>query len=187
MKYTTKSYWILVALFVCLALSFAFTTNIYSLSSINPLITSKTGEGKYPSNIIFKIDGIDYSVEKNYYEIITNSGQYIFKIVNPSSFLNPEDDENGIIQIPLQVQKGLLDMNTPYTACVKVVEDSDNFGNKISCQHRYLSYNNDQDEIDLTKSSSIAEYNQNNNNTILNDNENSNINSSGYAIIRLSL
>jgi hypothetical protein len=65
-----------------------------------------------------------------------------------------------------------------------VIENSNNFGNKI-CQHRYLSYNNDQDEIDLTKSSSIAEYY--NNNTILNDNENSNINTSGYAIIRLSL
>ena len=120
MKYTTKSYWILVALFVCLALSFAFTTNIYSLSSINPLIASKTGEGKYPSKIMFKIDGIDYSVKQILIEIITNSGQNISKIVNPTSFLNPEDDENGIIQIPLQVQKGLLDMSVPYTACVKV-------------------------------------------------------------------
>ncbi len=138
----------MAALFVCLALSFAFT-NIYSLSSINPLIANKTGEGKYPSKIMFKIEGIDYSVKQILIEIITNSGQYIFKIVNPTSFLNPEDDENGLIQIPLQVQKGLLDMNIPYTACVKVVEDSDNFGNKISCQHRYLSYNNDQDEIDF--------------------------------------
>ncbi|MGN6350283.1 MAG: hypothetical protein ACTHL3_02335 [Candidatus Nitrosocosmicus sp.] len=182
MKYTTKSNMILVAAFVCLALSFAFT-NIYYSSS---LIANKTGEGKYPSKIMFKIDGIDYSVKEILIEIITKSGQNISKIVNPTSFLNPEDDENGMIQIPLQVQKGLLDMGIPYTACVKVIEDSDNFGNKISCQHLYLSYNNDQDEIDLTKSSSIAEYNHNNN-TILNDNEESNTNSSGYAIIRLSL
>jgi len=185
MKLTTKSYLILVALFVCLVLSFAFT-NIYSLSSPNSLIANETGEEKYPSKIMFKIDGIDYSIKKILIEIITNSGQNISQIVNPISFLNPEDDETGIIQVPLQVQKGLLDMSISYTACVKVVEDSDNFGNKFSCQHRYLSYNNDQDEIDLTKSSSIAEYNHNNN-TIVNDNENPNINSSGYAIIRLSL
>jgi hypothetical protein len=181
MKYTTKSNMILVAAFVCLALSFAFT-NIYYSSS---LIANKTGEGKYPSKIMFKIDGIDYSVKEILIEIITKSGQNISEIVNPTSFLNPEDDENGMIQIPLQVQKGLLDMDIPYTACVKVIEDLDNFGNKISCQHLYLSYNSDQDEIDLTKSSSIAEYDHNNN-TILNDNE-SNTNSSGYAIIRLSL
>ena len=184
MKYTTKSYLILVALFLCLALAFSFTDG-HSLSSSNSLIVNKTGEGKYPSKVMFKIDGIDYSVKKILIEIITNSGQSISNIINPICFLDPEDDENGMILVPLQVQKGLLDISVPYTACVKVVEDSDNFGNKISCQHRYLSYNNDQDEIDLTKSSSIAEYS--NNNTILNDNENSNINTSGYAIIRISL
>jgi len=48
MKHTTKSYLILVALFVCLVLSFAFT-NIYSLSSPSSLIANKTGEEKYPS------------------------------------------------------------------------------------------------------------------------------------------
>jgi len=76
-------------------------------------------------------------------------------------------------------------MSIPYTACVKVIEYSDNLGNKISCQHRYLIYNNDQDEIDLTKSSYITEY-KNNNKTILN-NKSPDINPSGYAIIRLSL
>jgi hypothetical protein len=40
-------------------------------------------------------------------------------------------------------------MNIPYTVCVKVVEDTDKLGNKISCQHRYLIYNNDQHEIDF--------------------------------------
>jgi hypothetical protein len=184
MKHPTKSCMILVALFLCLVLSFSFT-EIHSLSSSSPLIANKTGEGKYPSKIMFKIDGIDYSVKKILIEIITNSGQNISKTVNSISFLNPEDDETGIIQVPMQVQKGLLDMSIPYTACVKVIEDSDNFGNKISCQHRYLSYNNDQDEIDLTKSSSNAKYG--NNNTNLNENEKPDFISSGYAIIRLSL
>ena len=115
--------------------SLSFTDG-HSLSSSNSLITNKTGEGKYPSKVLFKVDGIDYSVKKILIEIITNSGQNISKIINPISFLNPEDDENGMIQVTLQVQKGLLDISVPYTACVKVIEDSDNFGNKISCQHR---------------------------------------------------
>ena len=184
MKHTAKSYLILVALFLCFAIIFSFTDTKY-LGSSNSLITNETGEGKYPSKVMFKVDGIDYSVKKILIEILTNSGHNISKIINPISLLNPEDDENGMIQVSLQVPKGLLDISVPYTACVKVIEDSDNFGNKISCQHRYLSYNNDQDEIDLTKSSSIAEYK--NNNTNLNENENPDISPSGYAIIRLSL
>src|ERR1700712_4584572 len=114
MKFTIRSYIIIGVLSFILFSSFT----VICISFINAIISpvmNKTGEGRYPSKVIFKIDGIDYSTKKIIVEIITGYGQNISKIINPIPLLNPEDDGNGIIQVPVEVKKGLLDMSVRYT------------------------------------------------------------------------
>ena len=39
----------------------------------------------------------------------------------------------------MKVEKGLLDIGDTYTACIKVIQDTDKYGNKQSCQQGALT------------------------------------------------
>jgi hypothetical protein len=91
------------------------------------------------TDILMKIDGIDHSTVKVKVWVTADGGREISKTFNPVPLLNPEDDDRGLILVPMKVGKGLLDIGETYTACIKVIEDTDKFGNKQSCQQGALT------------------------------------------------
>ena len=107
-------------------------------SSTPPLKEDQTAASEDSTGIIMKIDGIDHSTVKVKIWVITNNGQEISKTFNPIPLLNPEDDDRGLIFVPMQVDKGLLNIGDTYTGCIKVIQDTDKYGNKQSCQQSVL-------------------------------------------------
>jgi hypothetical protein len=91
------------------------------------------------TDILMKIDGIDHSTVKVKVWVTADGGREVSKTFNPVPLLNPEDDDRGLILVPMKVEKGLLDIGDTYTACIKVIEDTDKFGNKQSCQQGALT------------------------------------------------
>jgi hypothetical protein len=87
------------------------------------------------SKFILKIDGLDYSTLKAKVWVTTSSGITISKIIKPVSLLDPTDDNNGIIQVPLVLKKGLIKTGERFTACIKVLSDSDSFGDHLACKN----------------------------------------------------
>ena len=84
------------------------------------------------------------------------NGQEISKTFNPIPLLNPEDDDRGLIFVPMQVDKGLLDIGDTYTGCIKVIQDTDNYGNKQSCQQSVLKLADAQEASSSLRSASAA-------------------------------
>jgi hypothetical protein len=91
------------------------------------------------TDILMKIDGIDHSTVKVKVWVTADNGREISKTFNPVPLLNPEDDDRGLILLPMKVEKGLLDIGDTYTACIKVIQDTDKYGNKQSCQQGALT------------------------------------------------
>ena len=91
------------------------------------------------TDILMKIDGIDHSTVKVKVWVTAYDGREISKTFNPVPLLHPEDDDRGLILLPMKVEKGLLDIGDTYTACIKVIQDTDKYGNKQSCQQGTLS------------------------------------------------
>lgn len=91
------------------------------------------------TDILMKIDGIDYSTVKVKVWVAADGGREISKTFNPIPLLDPEDDDRGLIFVPMKAEKGLLDIGDAYTACIKVIEDTDKYGNKQSCQQSVLT------------------------------------------------
>ena len=116
----------------------------------------KKATGENSTDIIMKIDGIDHSTIKVKVWITTNNGQEISKTFNPIPLLNPEDDDRGLIFVPMQVDKGLLDIGDTYTGCIKVIQDTDNYGNKQSCQQSVLKLADAQEASSSLRSASAA-------------------------------
>ncbi|MDQ6722862.1 MAG: hypothetical protein M3Z01_01165 [Thermoproteota archaeon] len=141
-----------------------------------------TGEGINPTHVVLRIDGIDYSTKLIMVSIKANNGQNITTIFNPIPLLNPEDDNVGSIEFPIHIQKGLITMGVKYTACIKVIESTNKFGNKISCQKQFLSYNNQQDQLNVKTQNKTPTKN-----VIPKDKGNTGNVSGGFAIMRLSL
>src|SRR5919112_583972 len=90
------------------------------------------------TDVLMKIDGIDYSTVKVKVWIAADGGREVSKTFNPVPLLDPEDDDRGLIFVPMKVEKGLLDIGDTYTGCIKVIEDTDKYGNKQSCQQSVL-------------------------------------------------
>ena len=99
---------------------------------------NKTATPKGITDVLMKIDGIDHSTVKVKVWITTTSGQEISKTFNPVPLLDPEDDNNGLISVPMKIGKGILDVGDTYTGCIKVIQDTDKYGNKQSCQASVL-------------------------------------------------
>jgi hypothetical protein len=108
-------------------------SNTYSASAQIPMKRENN-----TSKFILKIDGIDYSILKAQVWITAGSIT-ILKIINPISLLDPDDDGNGIILVPLEFKKGLLKAGEKFTACIKVLHDDDKFGNHLACKKGIMS------------------------------------------------
>ena len=91
------------------------------------------------TDFVMKIDGIDYSTVKVKVWVTADGGREVSKTFNPIPLLDPEDDDRGLIFVPMKAEKGLLDIGDAYTACIKVIEDTDKYGNKQSCQQSVLT------------------------------------------------
>jgi hypothetical protein len=108
------------------------------------------------TDILMKIDGIDHSTVKVEVWVTADDGREISKTFNPVPLLHPEDDDRGLIQLPMKVEKGLLDIGDTYTACIKVIQDTDKYGNKQSCQQGTLTLGGAQ-EVSNSSNSAAAD------------------------------
>jgi hypothetical protein len=104
----------------------------------------KAAAGNF-TDILLKIDGIDHSTVKVKVWVAADGGREISKTFNPVPLLDPQDDDRGLILVSMKVEKGLLDTGDTYTGCVKVIEDTDKYGNKQSCQQSVLRLESDQE------------------------------------------
>jgi hypothetical protein len=83
--------------------------------------------------ISFKIKGIDYSTRIAQI-LVTIDGKTFAKTFDPISLLDPHDDGNGVIQFEMLIPKDAIKPGSIYTSCIKVLEDTDNYGNNLACQ-----------------------------------------------------
>jgi hypothetical protein len=115
----------------------------------------KAAAGNF-TDILLKIDGIDHSTVKVKVWVVADGGRETSKTFNPVPLLNPEDDDRGLILVPMKVEKGLLDTGDTYTGCIKVIEDTDKYGNKQSCQQSVLRLESDQETPNLINPAAAA-------------------------------
>jgi len=83
--------------------------------------------------VSFKIKGIDYST-KIAQILVTIDGKTYANTFDPISLLDPYDDGNGVIQFSMLIPKDAMKPGSSYTACIKILEDTDSFGNNLACQ-----------------------------------------------------
>ena len=83
--------------------------------------------------ISFKIKGIDYSTTIAQI-LVTIDGETFAQTFDPIALLDPHDDGNGLVQFEMLIPKGVLKPGSTYTSCVKIVEDTDNYGTNLACQ-----------------------------------------------------
>jgi hypothetical protein len=99
-----------------------------------PVINQDTSPKQVSNDkISFKIRGIDYST-KIAQILVTIDGKTYANTFDPISLLDPHDDGNGVIQFSMLIPEDALKPGSSYTACVKILEDTDNFGNNLACQ-----------------------------------------------------
>jgi hypothetical protein len=83
--------------------------------------------------VSFKIKGIDYST-KIAQILVTIDGKTYANNFDPISLLDPHDDGNGVIQFDMLIPSDAIKPESTYTACIKVLEDTDSYGNNLACQ-----------------------------------------------------
>ena len=106
----------------------------HSLIENLPVINQDTSSQQASNDkISFKIKGIDYST-KIAQILVTIDGKTYANTFDPISLLDPHDDGNGVIQFSMLIPKDAMKPGSSYTACVKILEDTDNFGNNLACQ-----------------------------------------------------
>jgi hypothetical protein len=115
----------------------------------------KAAAGNF-TDILMKIDGVDHSTVKVKVWVATDGGREVSKTFNPVPLLHPEDDDRGLIFVPMKVEKGLLDIGDTYTGCIKVIEDTDKYGNKQSCQQSVLRLEGDHETPNSINPAALA-------------------------------
>lgn len=95
--------------------------------------TMARAEDRNKFTINLRIRGIDYS-DKMAQVWITVRNQTVAYNINPIALLDPQDDGDGIIHIPVTFPQGVVSPGDEYTACIKILVHSDNFGDTFSCQ-----------------------------------------------------
>lgn len=105
-------------------------STIGNLPVINQEVSEQQGNNE---KISFRIKGIDYSM-KIAQIIVTMDGKTFAKNFDPISLLDPHDDGNGVIQFEMLVPKNAMKPGSTFTSCIKVLEDTDNYGNELACQ-----------------------------------------------------
>ncbi len=162
-----------------------------TIKAVHNLNEDKTAAGENSTDVVMKIDGIDHSTIKVKVWITTKTGQEISKTFNPVPLLDPEDDNNGLISVPLKIGKGLLDIGDTYTGCIKVIQDTDKYGNKQSCQASVLKpASSSQEESDSLKPASSSQEESDSLKPAATDDGGSgsdSSNSAGVAVMRISL
>ena len=109
------------------------STNHSTIENL-PVINQDTSPQQVNNDkVSFKIKGIDYST-KIAQILVTIDGKTYANTFDPISLLNPHDDGNGVIQFSMLVPKDALKSGSSYTACIKILEDTDSFGNNLACQ-----------------------------------------------------
>ena len=100
-----------------------------------PVINQDTSTQQQTSNdkVSFKIKGIDYST-KIAQILVTIDGKTYANNFDPISLLDPHDDGNGVIQFDMLIPSDAIKPGSTYTACIKVLEDTDSYGNNLACQ-----------------------------------------------------
>ena len=100
-----------------------------------PVINQDTSTQQQASNdkVSFKIKGIDYST-KIAQILVTIDGKTYANNFDPISLLDPHDDGNGVIQFDMLIPSDAIKPGSTYTACIKVLEDTDSYGNNLACQ-----------------------------------------------------
>jgi hypothetical protein len=100
-----------------------------------PVINQDTSTPQQASNdkVSFKIKGIDYST-KIAQILVTIDGKTYANNFDPISLLDPHDDGNGVIQFVMLIPRDAIKPGGTYTACIKVLEDTDSYGNNLACQ-----------------------------------------------------
>ena len=104
---------------------------VYAQKQSTTSATATDGNGILKINL--KIRGIDYS-DKLAKVWITVNNHTVASNINPTKLLDPEDDGDGIIQVPLKIPPGIAKQGDIFTACINILEDSDNFGDHHSCK-----------------------------------------------------
>jgi len=107
-------------------------STIENLPIINEDTSSSTQQASN-DKVSFKIKGIDYST-KIAQILITIDGKTYSSTLDPISLLDPHDDDQGLIQFSMLVPRDAIKPGSTYTACIKILEDTDSFGNNFSCQ-----------------------------------------------------
>ena len=51
--------------------------------------------------------------------------------INPIALLDPQDDGDGIIHVPVTFPHGVVKPGDEYTACIKILVHSDNLGDRL--------------------------------------------------------
>lgn len=82
--------------------------------------------------VTFKIKGIDYST-KIAQIVVTIDDETYASTLDPISLLDPYDDDNGVIQFSMLIPENSIKSGSSYTACVRILEDTDSFGNNLAC------------------------------------------------------
>lgn len=110
------------------------SSNNHSTIENLPVINQETSPLQASNDkVSFKIKGIDYST-KIAQILVTIDGKTYANTFDPISLLDPHDDGNGVIQFSMLIPKDVIKPGSPYTACIKILEDTDSFGNKLACQ-----------------------------------------------------
>lgn len=110
------------------------SSNNHSTIENLPVINQDTSPQQASNDkVSFKVKGIDYST-KIAQILVTIDGKTYANTFDPKSLLDPHDDGNGVIQFSMLIPKDVIKPGSPYTACVKILEDTDSFGNKLACQ-----------------------------------------------------
>jgi len=109
------------------------STNHSTIENLPVINQDTSSEQASNDKISFKIKGIDYST-KIAQILVTIDGKTYANTFDPISLLDPHDDGNGVIQFSMLIPKDAMKPGSSYTACVKILEDTDNFGNNLACQ-----------------------------------------------------
>jgi hypothetical protein len=110
------------------------SSNNHSNNESLPVINQDTSPQQASNDkVSFKIKGIDYST-KIAQILVTIDGKTYANTFDPISLLDPHDDGSGVIQFSMLIPKDVIKPGSPYTACVKILEDTDSVGNKLACQ-----------------------------------------------------
>ena len=109
------------------------STNHSTLENLPVINQGTSPQQSSDDKVSFKIKGIDYST-KIAQILVTIDGKTYANTFDPISLLDPHDDGNGVIQFGMLIPKDAIKPGSTYTACIKVLEDTDSFGNKLACQ-----------------------------------------------------